>query len=123
MSDKQGEEFKRAIEGPVDTRCYSSPEELAKRFHFLYEKLAVLHDYETRKDSAVSWADVPVKNQNLMISVCTQIWLDYRNVADDQDELVKEIEAALRTGSCFIAPAAAKDLIERAFVALGGKNG
>lgn len=53
--------------------AYSDPEQLAKRFHELYEQLAPKHAYKTRKDSAVKWEDVPEKNRSLMIAVCEKI--------------------------------------------------
>ncbi len=46
---------------------------LARLFHETYERLAPEYGYETRKDSAVPWADVPEKNKRLMIAVCTVI--------------------------------------------------
>ena len=45
----------------------------AKVFHESYERLAPLFDYNTRKESAVDWKDVPIKNKKLMIAVCTEI--------------------------------------------------
>ena len=53
-------------------------ENLARRFHETYEKLAPSFGYETKKDSAVQWADVPEKNKNLMIATCKAI-LDERD--------------------------------------------
>jgi len=50
-----------------------SAESLAKKFHTLYEKYASEYDYETRKESAVQWANVPEKNKRLMIRVCKEI--------------------------------------------------
>ena len=48
-------------------------EELAKKFHETYERLASSFDYETRKESAVSWSEVPENNKELMIAVCKEI--------------------------------------------------
>lgn len=48
-------------------------EQLAKLFHETYERLAPQFGYETRKDSARPWADVPEKNKRLMIAVCTEL--------------------------------------------------
>jgi len=48
-------------------------EQLAQKFHEIYERLAPEHGYETRKASAVPWADVPANNKNLMIAVCNEI--------------------------------------------------
>jgi hypothetical protein len=47
--------------------------QLAQRFHELYEELAPAHGYETRKESAVPWDQVPQKNRTLMIAVCERI--------------------------------------------------
>jgi hypothetical protein len=43
---------------------------LAKRFHEIYEQAAPSFGYETRKESAVPWEEVPKNNRNLMIYVC-----------------------------------------------------
>lgn len=45
------------------------PEDLARFFHETYESLAPSYGYETRKDSAVAWENVPEKNKKLMIAV------------------------------------------------------
>jgi hypothetical protein len=50
-----------------------SPEELAKRFHETYERLAPAFGYQTKKASAVPWDSVPSKNKALMIAVCQSI--------------------------------------------------
>jgi hypothetical protein len=50
-----------------------SAEELAILFHDTYEQLAPTFGYETRKDSAKPWSEVPDKNKNLMIAVCAEI--------------------------------------------------
>ena len=46
---------------------------LARRFHDLYEELAPVFGYATRKDTAVPWDDLPRNNRFLMIAVCTYI--------------------------------------------------
>jgi len=48
-------------------------EALARMFHETYERLAPSFGYETRKDSAVPWEDVPEKNKKLMIAVAGEI--------------------------------------------------
>jgi hypothetical protein len=48
-------------------------EKWAKRFHELYEEFAPKCGYETRKESAVAWENVPLKNKNLMIMVCVNV--------------------------------------------------
>jgi hypothetical protein len=54
---------------------------MAQKFHEAYERLAPQLDYETRKESAVPWDDVPENNKKLMIAVCTEIlmYLDANN--------------------------------------------
>ena len=48
-------------------------EELAKKFHETYERLAPDFGYETREASAKPWKDVPENNKQLMIAVCGEI--------------------------------------------------
>lgn len=48
-------------------------EELAKRFHETYERLAPSFGYKTRKESARPWAEVPADNRALMTAVCQEI--------------------------------------------------
>lgn len=52
-------------------------EELAEKFHENYERLAPLYGYRTRKQSAVSWLDVPAENKKLMLATARSIltWL------------------------------------------------
>lgn len=52
--------------------------DLAERFHTLYESLAPKFGYETRKESAKPWSQVPEQNKNLMIAVCEQLIADLR---------------------------------------------
>ena len=48
-------------------------EQLAKKFHTLYEKYAPEFGYKTREESAVPWEQVPLKNRQLMTKVCSEI--------------------------------------------------
>lgn len=50
-----------------------SAEDLAKRFHYTYEALAPQFNYETRKESAKPWEEVPENNRKLMVAVCEGI--------------------------------------------------
>ncbi len=50
-----------------------TPKKLAQKFHETYEQLAPEHRYETRKESAVPWEDVPESNRRLMIAVAEEI--------------------------------------------------
>jgi len=45
-------------------------EQMAEKFHTLYEELAPKFGYKTRPESAVKWKNVPENNKNLMIAVC-----------------------------------------------------
>lgn len=49
------------------------PENLARLFHETYESLAPFHGYKTRKDSAVSWDEVPAANKALMIATADTV--------------------------------------------------
>ena len=48
-------------------------ESLARHFHESYERLAPQFGYETRKESAKPWSDVPEKNRALMTAVCAEM--------------------------------------------------
>ena len=48
-------------------------EQLAKKFHDTYEKLAPEFGYKTRDSSAVDWHDVPENNKRLMIATCAEL--------------------------------------------------
>lgn len=63
-------------------------EQLAQKFHETYERLAPSHGYETRKESAKSWADVPANNKSLMIAVCAEMLAVVK--AHTRDMTVKE---------------------------------
>lgn len=65
----------------------ATPDALARQFHETYERLAPQFGYETRKESAKPWSDVPENNKRLMIAVCAEI-LERRavNSRDKQEE-------------------------------------
>ena len=69
----------------VDMNRMVSAEALAQRFHETYERLAPQYGYETRKESAVEWEDVPTNNKNLMIAVCSEILFTNRKVWNRSD--------------------------------------
>lgn len=46
---------------------------MARAFHEAYEKLAPRFGYKTREESAVSWAEVPEANRELMIATCSLV--------------------------------------------------
>lgn len=59
-------------------------EVVARRFHEAYERLAPSFGYETRRESAVPWEDVPEANRLLMRAVVAEMftlvnweWDDY----------------------------------------------
>ncbi|WP_130291661.1 hypothetical protein [Pseudonocardia sediminis] len=54
----------------------AAPDFLARRFHELYERLAPDHGYETRRDSAVPWSEVPAANKALMQDVARHLLAD-----------------------------------------------
>ena len=47
--------------------------EVARSFHETYERLAPEWGYKTREASAVPWAEVPLDNKGLMISVAKHL--------------------------------------------------
>ncbi len=49
-------------------------EQLAQRFHDTYERLAPAFGYETRRESAVPWANVPATNRALMIATVREVF-------------------------------------------------
>jgi hypothetical protein len=48
-------------------------EKLAEAFHETYERFAPQFAYETRKESALPWEELPEKNKQLMIAVCREL--------------------------------------------------
>lgn len=50
-----------------------SPEDLARRFHEAYERLAPEYGHETRRESAVPWDQVPERDRALMVAVCREL--------------------------------------------------
>lgn len=58
------------IEAKIDAlRGHSgSDEDIARAFHEAYERLAPMHGYQTRTESAVPWDRVPGDNRRLMVA-------------------------------------------------------
>jgi len=50
-----------------------TPEELARAFHDIYERLAPQFGYETRAETARPWDQLPTNNRRLMIAVAEVI--------------------------------------------------
>lgn len=46
----------------------SRAEQVARKFHEAYERLAPIYAYETREASKVPWGQVPERNRDLMIA-------------------------------------------------------
>jgi hypothetical protein len=59
-----------------------TPEDLARLFHTTYERLAPSFGYETRRESAKPWDEVPDQNRRLMIAVCAEVLTATRAGAD-----------------------------------------
>lgn len=74
---REREEAKELFEwierAEIKVKPMTGAEELAMNFHQIYEELAPKLGYETRKESAVPWKDVPENNQKLMIAVAEEI--------------------------------------------------
>jgi len=69
-------------------------EQLARLFHETYERLAPTFGYDTRKDSAVPWEQVPDKNKRLMIAVADIVDLNFFGGAEAMEgELPSEFWA------------------------------
>lgn len=63
-------------EEPVRPDARFNAKSIARVFHDTYERLAPKYGYETRKDSAVPWEQVPEKNRRLMIAVVERLLSD-----------------------------------------------
>jgi len=66
----------------------SEAENLARLFHETYERLAPSFGYETRKDSAKPWSEVPEKNKRLMVAVCGEILRQHTAAAVESATIV-----------------------------------
>ena len=66
-----------------------SAEQLAKRFHETYERLAPAFGYKTRRASAVPWEEVPEPNRQLMIAVAAEL---LRAEASWEQAAVKQLQ-------------------------------
>ncbi len=52
----------------------STPEDIARAFHEVYERLAPDFGYKTREESAKPWEEVPEQNKALMTAVVTELF-------------------------------------------------
>lgn len=71
FSGKEIAKTEGGVEPPLTP--HGEAEMLAKLFHDTYERLAPQFGYETRKESAKPWAEVPENNRNLMTAVCAEV--------------------------------------------------
>ena len=59
--------------------------DVARWFHEAYEQMAPRHGYETRRESAVPWEDVPVKNKMLMMDTVAVVLSRLKNQTAQRD--------------------------------------
>jgi len=74
MALAQCPHYVAAIFGPPrEPAPQPGAEDLARKFHETYERLAPSFGYETREASAKPWEEVPEQNRNLMTAVCREL--------------------------------------------------
>lgn len=66
-------EMRRAEMAEWAARENARPELVARAFHEAYEELAPSFGYETRRESAKPWTEVPERNRNLMVAVVKRL--------------------------------------------------
>lgn len=72
----EGYDAARALQAQTSAPAQPAPIDaaaLAQLFHETYERLAPQLGYETRKESAKPWTEVPENNRKLMTAVCAEI--------------------------------------------------
>ena len=74
---------------PTPVEALPEGERWARLFHETYERLAPTFGYETRRESAVPWEDVPEDNRRLMTAVATIVSVE---VARDAEERARTAE-------------------------------
>lgn len=57
-----------------DRAVPAAHDDVARLFHETYERLAPDYGYETRRESAVPWKDVPAANRALMNAVVREVF-------------------------------------------------
>lgn len=65
-------------------REMAQAESLAKLFHETYERLAPSFGYETRKDSAVPWDEVPENQKKLMTATCKEVQEELNRISSEK---------------------------------------
>ena len=74
LKDRRSLEAERdALRQQLLTVGELQPEALAQRFHEAYERLAPHYHYETRRESAVPWSEVPEPNRSLMVAAAAEV--------------------------------------------------
>lgn len=73
LADSPEVEIKEMKLAPAQSLSAKTPEQLAQRFHEVYERLAPNFGYKTREASAKPWAEVPENNRKLMTAVCAEM--------------------------------------------------
>lgn len=66
-------EMRRAEMAEWAAREKARPELVARKFHDTYEELALSFGYETQRESAKPWTEVPERNRNLMVAVVKRL--------------------------------------------------
>tara|TARA_R110000772_G_C13310282_1_gene440306 strand:+ start:36726 stop:37445 length:720 start_codon:yes stop_codon:yes gene_type:complete len=105
------------LQAEIKRLTATSSDALARKFHETYERLAPDFGYETRKESAVAWDDVPEKNKQLMIAVCNEI--APATSSDEHESLMGELDEWIASG---IEPKAEQKVLVALRAALQGKN-
>jgi hypothetical protein len=62
-----------AVPVTADRDTQALVETVARQFHEAYERLAPEYGYETRRESAVPWENVPEQNKALMRAVVAEV--------------------------------------------------
>jgi len=86
------------LQAQAEAAAWQDPERLARIFHETYERLAPTFCYETRKESAVPWDQVPDTNKKLMIAVCREVGGNIGTAAKALLERLEKLEAAASAG-------------------------
>lgn len=64
-------------------------EQLARKFHETYEKLAPGFGYETKAESAVRWEAVPEQNRDLMVATAREVLRWLRGEPEPEPETIR----------------------------------
>jgi hypothetical protein len=86
LQDLEANKANEQFISPAEKANWLRAEKLAQQFHETYERLAPQFGYETRKESAKPWSDVPDQNKQLMIAVCGEIIIEFFTTIPAQDE-------------------------------------